>query len=162
MADRISIGTRDISKRALYGTQISLLIFGVFFVSDLVYYLIRRTTFGLVALIISSVLLGLTLIGLMFSYSNYRTNKKSGARPLIEYDESKHSFVVYDLLSNKEIVIPDDKLVEIMFPVKDVGTVSINYINEKGKKTFVSIGIGRKSEESEIRNLINQYSKVKI
>ena len=37
MADRISIGTRDISKRALYSTQISLLIFGAFFVSDLVY-----------------------------------------------------------------------------------------------------------------------------
>lgn len=160
--NRIAIGTRDISKRALYGTQIGLLITALIFLSDLIIYLLRRSTVSFVFLIITSVLLGLSLIGLLFTYSSYRSNKKNGKRPLLEYDQDKDVFVIYDLSLNKEVEIPNGKLLEIHFPTSEVGSVNINYTNEKGKKEFASIGIGRRYEESDVIKLINQYSKVKL
>lgn len=164
---RIEIGKRDVSKKSLYGTQIGLLVTGVIFFSDLIIYLIRKNNghagvVDLVLFIISAVLFGLSLIGLLFSYSNYRANKKSAGRPLLAFDEEKDAFIVYDLSFNEERIIPNGNLLDIAFNGEELGDVTIHYLSDKNKKEFADIGIASKSQEVEVKNKINQYSKNKL
>ena len=155
LASRIRVGKEN--KGALYNVLISL----IFFLSDLSWFLFRRAKYDFVRwwevlfLIISSVLLIFSLLGLAFSASNKKYNEKIIDVPLIAYDEIKKVFVVQSFYEMKEVELRRNEVLSIKINNKTNEAI-LNYLSY-GVEKMLNIGYGDCQEETRINELINEY-----
>ena len=112
----IVVARRESAQRSINGSLSSLGLFTVFLIFDIVFYVKDRYTWELVLLIISAVLVGFSLLGLLFAWGNFSYAKKIIDKPLITFDEDKKVFKVIDCIFHKEVEIAKDDFIEVMCP----------------------------------------------
>ena len=149
--EQIIIAKRGDIKRSIYGALSTFLLFTIFLVMDIIFYVRDKATWQLVLLIISAVLDGFAVIGLLFSWSNYNYAKKIVNTPLITYDEDKKVFVVTDCIFHKQVELDKESVIEVK--TSDKGETYLWY-NKGDKKTSIFIGYSEKSDEG-IKTYIN-------
>ena len=150
----IVLARRESAQRSFNGSLSSLGLFTVFLIFDIVFYIKDRYTWQLVLLIISAVLAGFSLLGLLFAWGNYSYAKKIIDKPLITFDEDKKVFKVIDCIYHKEVEIEKDDFIEVK--ISDKGEVYLWY-NKESKKTSMFIGYSYKSSEDLINNEMLKY-----
>ena len=101
----IIIAKREDAKNSIYGALSTFLLFTAFLVMDIIFYVRDKATWQLVLLIISAVLAGFAVLGLLFSWSNYSYAKKVINTPLITYDKNKCAFNVTDCIFHKDMEV---------------------------------------------------------
>lgn len=153
----IVIAKREDPNKSFYGALSSTGLFTIFLIIDVLFYIRDKYVWELVILIISAVLAGLSLIGLLFSYSNYKYAKKVASKPLITYDEEKNKFIVIDFPYHKELEIYKKDFIEIQ--ISEKGDTYILY-NKEGKKTTTFIGYSNKGSEDLINNEMLKYKNM--
>lgn len=156
--DNIIIAKREDAHKSFYGTLSTLGLFTIFLVIDLIFYLRDKSVWQLVLLIISAVLVGFALIGLLFGWSNFRYAKRVANTPLISYDKNKNEFIVMDFIFHKEFGINKNDIIEIK--TTDKGDAYIWYTNKDGKKTSSFIGFSDKASEDLINNELQKYKNL--
>ena len=155
--ETIVIGKRGDIQRSIYGALSTFALFTIFLVMDIIFYIRDKATWQLVLLIISAVLDGFAVLGLLFAWSNYKYAKKLIGTPLITYDEEKKAFMVIDCIFHKEVEIDKEKVIEIK--TSEHGETYLWY-NKEEKKTSMFIGYSEQSEESVINNEIQKYKNL--
>ena len=155
--EQIIIAKRGDIKRSIYGALSTFLLFTIFLVMDVIFYVRDKATWQLVLLIISAVLDGFAVIGLLFSWSNYNYAKKIMNTPLITYDEDKKVFVVTDCIVHKQVELDKESVIEVK--TSDKGETYMWYMKGE-KKTSVFIGYSEKSDEGIINNELQKYKNL--
>ena len=155
--DVIVVAERNDARNSIYGALSTFLLFSLFLVMDVIFYVRDKATWQLVLLIISAVLDGFAVIGLLFSWSNYSYAKKIINTPLITYDKNKNSFNVTDCIFHKNIEINKDDVIEVK--IDDKGESYIWY-NKESKKSSIFIGYSSKSKEDLINNELQKYKNL--
>lgn len=155
--EQIIIAKRGDIKRSIYGALSTFLLFTIFLVMDVIFYVRDKATWQLVLLIISAVLDGFAVIGLLFSWSNYNYAKKIMNTPLITYDEDKKVFVVTDCIVHKQVEVDKESVIEVK--TSDKGETYMWYMKGE-KKTSVFIGYSEKSDEGIINNELQKYKNL--
>lgn len=153
----IVVAKREDAKKSMNGALSSFLLFTVFLVTDIVFYLRDRLTWQLVLLIISAVLAALSLLGLLFTWSNFNYAKKILNTPLIKFDSEKNLFIVTDCIFHKDLEISKDDVIEVK--ISDKGDTYLWY-NKESKKTSTFIGYSNKGSEDLINNEIQKYKNL--
>jgi len=131
------------------------------FASDLIWFLIRKNKYGtstwwdITFLVISSILLGFALLGLLFSAGNKGFDKKVSNTPLIAFDTEKNKFIVQSYYDQKELLINPNDMVSVSISDSS-DEVTLSY-KENGKDKTTLIGYTNKYMETEINNKINEY-----
>lgn len=155
--EQIIIAKRGDIKRSIYGALSTFLLFTIFLVMDIIFYVRDKATWQLVLLIISAVLDGFAVIGLLFSWSNYNYAKKIMNTPLITYDEDKKVFVVTDCIFHKQVELDKESVIEVK--TSDKGETYLWY--DKGdKKTSIFIGYSENGDEGIINNELQKYKNL--
>lgn len=155
--EQIIIAKRGDIKRNIYGALSTFLLFTIFLVMDIIFYVRDKATWQLVLLIISAVLDGFAVIGLLFSWSNYNYAKKIMNTPLITYDEDKKVFVVTDCIFHKQVELDKESVIEVK--TSDKGETYLWY--DKGdKKTSIFIGYSENGDEGIINNELQKYKNL--
>ncbi len=150
----IVLARRESAQKSINGSLSSLGLFTVFLIFDIVFYVKDGYTWQLVLLIISAVLAGLSLLGLLFAWGNFSYAKKIIDKPLITFDEDKKVFKVIDCIFHKEVEIAKDDVIEVK--ISDKGEAYLWY-NKESKKTSMFIGYSYKSSEDLINNEMLKY-----
>ena len=155
--EQIIIAKRGDIKRNIYGALSTFLLFTIFLVMDIIFYVRDKATWQLVLLIISAVLDGFAVIGLLFSWSNYNYAKKIMNTPLITYDEDKKVFVVTDCIFHKQVELDKESVIEVK--TSDKGETYLWY-NKGDKKTSIFIGYSENGDEGIINNELQKYKNL--
>ena len=155
--EQIIIAKRGDIKRSIYGALSTFLLFTIFLVMDIIFYVRDKATWQLVLLIISAVLDGFAVIGLLFSWSNYNYAKKIVNTPLITYDEDKKVFVVTDCIFHKQVEVDKESVIEVK--TSDKGETYL-WHNKGEKKSSIFIGYSEKSDEGIINNELQKYKNL--
>ena len=144
-------------KNQLYSVGISFIILA----SDLVWFFIRRSRsyqvawWEIVILVISGLFLLFSLLGLLFTSSNNKFNKKIANEPLIAYDTEKKVFIVQSFIEMKAQEFERGIVKSISIsPESDEAT--LNYTKDGKEKTLI-IGYATYESQNEINDLINKY-----
>ena len=153
----IVIAKRDEAKKSIYGALSTFLLFSVFLGMDIIFYVRDRATWELVLLIISAVLEGFAILGLLFALSNFSYAKKIIDTPLITFDGEKKAFIVTDCIFHKEMEINKDDVIEVK--IDDKGEAYMWYKKE-AKKSSMFIGYSSKSSEDLINNEVQKYKNL--
>ena len=153
----IIIAKRGDIKRSIYGALSTFALFTIFLVMDIIFYIRDKATWELVLLIISAVLDGFAVLGLLFAWSNYNYAKKIVDTPLITYDEAKKVFIVTDCIFHKPLEVDKEAVIEVK--TSDKGETYMWYMKGE-KKTSVFIGYSEKSDEGIINNEIQKYKNL--
>ena len=152
--DVIIISGRESAKKNISAALSSFGVFTLFLLIDIIFYVKDKYTWELVILIISAVLAGFSLLGLLFSWSNYGYAKKVLAEPLITFDTNQKTFGVIDFIYRKNVQLNRDDVIEIK--ISDNGEAHLWY-NKNSKKTSMFIGYSDKNKEEIINNEIAKY-----
>lgn len=150
----IALARRDDSKRTYTGTLIRFGVCLVVFCVNLPFFLTTGATWSLVILILSSILTGLTLVGLLFTIYNRAYAKKVSKTALIYFNEEDETFVVHDFVFGREAIIKKEDAIEIRMGEK--GDTYLWYL-KNGKRTAMSIGYGEFGTEKETNEKITSY-----
>ena len=67
----VVVAKRESAQRSIMGALSTFGLFTVFLIFDIIFYIRDKYTWELVLLIISAILAGLALLGLLFAWSNY-------------------------------------------------------------------------------------------
>ncbi len=153
----IVIAKRESAQKSISGALSTFGLFTVFLIFDIVFYVRDGYTWELVLLIISAVLAGLALLGLLFAWSNYGYAKKIIDKPLITFDEEKKVFIVTDCIFHNDIEINKDDVIDVK--ISDKGESYLWY-NKESKKSSIFIGYSRKSSEDLINNELQKYKNI--
>jgi hypothetical protein len=153
----VVVAKRENAQRSIMGALSTFGLFTVFLIFDIIFYIRDKYTWELVLLIISAILAGLALLGLLFAISNFRYAKKILNKPLISFDEDKKVFIVTDCIIHKDIEIEKDDVIEIK-----IGEKGESYLwhNKNSKKTSMFIGYSNKSSEDLINNELAKYKNL--
>ena len=133
-------------------------------VSDIAWFFYRRTRYGAVRwweilfLVISSLFLLFSLIGLLFTSSNNKYNNKISNVPLIAYNKNKEVFVVQSFYEMKEIELKKEDVLSIKIDM-ETNEAILSYL-DKGVEKILNIGYGDFQAETRINNLINKYKEL--
>ena len=153
----VVVAKRESAKRNMTGALSTFGLFSVFLAFDILFYVRDRYTWELVLLIISAILEGFALIGLLFAWSNLSYSKKIINEPLIIFDRDKNTFIVIDCILHKNVEIPKNDVVEVK--IADKGDAYLWY-NKDSKKTSMFIGYSNKSSEDLINNEMLKYKNL--
>lgn len=153
----IIIAKREDAKKNIYGSLSTFALFTIFLIMDIIFYVRDKATWLLVLLIISAILDGFAVLGLLFAWSNFKYAKKILNTPLITYDEEKKAFVVTDCIFHKDVEINKDDVIEIK--ISDKGETYLWYMKES-KKTSTFIGYSNKGSEDLINNEVQKYKNL--
>ncbi len=153
----IVIAKKEDAKRNIYGALSTFGLFTVFLVMDIIFYVRDKATWQFVLLIISAVLEGLAVLGLLFAWSNFNYAKKVIDTPLISFDKNNNTFIVTDCIFKKESTINKDDIIEVK--IADKGETYLWY-NKESKKTSMFIGYSSKGREDLINNEIQKYKNL--
>ena len=153
----IVIARRESAQNSMMGALSSFGLFTIFLLIDVIFYIRDRYVWELVILIISAVLAGFSLLGLLFSWSNYSYAKKVIDKPLITFDQNKNVFIVIDAIYHKDVEIDKNDVIEVK--ISDKGETYLWY-NKNNKKTSMFIGYSAKSNEDIINNEISKYKMI--
>ena len=157
MENNIIIARRESAQKNILGALSTFGLFTIFLVIDVIFYIRDKHTWELVVLIISAVLAGFALLGLLFAWSNYGYAKKIINIPLITFDESKNAFMVMDSIYHKEMAIDKNDVIEVK--ISDKGESYLWY-NKNNKKTSMFIGYSNKGSEELINNEMLKYKNL--
>lgn len=155
--ETIIIAKRDDARRNISGALSTFLLFTAFLIMDIVFYVRDKATWQLVLLIISAVLDGFAVLGLLFAWSNFSYAKKIIDTPLIKFDGSKNVFIVTDCIFKKEVEIQKDNVIEVR--ISDKGETYMWYKKDP-KKTSMFIGYSNKGSEDLINNELQKYKNL--
>ena len=150
----IVVAKRESAQRSIMGALSTFGLFTVFLIFDIIFYIRDGYTWEYVLLIISAVLDGLALLGLLFAISNFSYAKKILNKPLISFDEDKKVFIVTDCIFHKDIEIEKDDVIEIKISEKGE---SYLWHNKNSKKTSTFIGYSDISHQDVINNELSRY-----
>ena len=153
----IVVAKRESAQKSIAGALSTFGLFTIFLLFDIVFYVRDKYTWELVLLIISAVLAGLALLGLLFAWDNYNFAKKIIDKPLITFDENNKKFGVIDCISHKDVEVAKDDVIEIK--IGDKGESYLWY-NKNSKKTSMFIGYSNKSSEDLINNEVSKYKNL--
>ncbi len=153
----VVIARREDGNKNIYGALSTFLLFTIFLVTDIIFYVRDKATWQLVLLIISAVLDGFAVLGLLFAWSNYKFAKKVLNTPLITYDSEKQKFTVIDFITHQEMDVNKDDIIEIK--ISDKGESYLWY-NKESKKTSTFIGYTNKGSEDLINNEVQKYKNL--
>lgn len=153
----IVVAKRESAQRSMTGALSSFGLFTVFLIFDIVFYVKDKYTWELVLLIISAILAGLSLLGLLFAWSNFSYAKKVIDKPLITFNSDTNTFKVIDCIFHKEVEIKKEDVIEVK--ISDKGESYLWY-NKESKKTSMFIGYSYKSSEDLINNEMLKYKNM--
>ena len=153
----VVVAKRESAQRSIMGALSTFGLFTVFLIFDIIFYIRDKYTWELVLLIISAILAGLALLGLLFVWGNYSYAKKIIDKPLITFDENEKKFGVIDCIFHKGVEVAKDDVIEIK--IGDKGESYLWY-NKDSKKTSMFIGYSNKSSEDLINNELAKYKNL--
>ena len=153
----VVVAKRESAQRSIMGALSTFGLFTVFLIFDIIFYIRDKYTWELVLLIISAILAGLALLGLLFAWGNYSYAKKIIDKPLITFDENEKKFGVIDCIFHKGVEVAKDDVIEIK--IGDKGESYLWY-NKDSKKTSMFIGYSNKSSEDLINNELAKYKNL--
>ncbi len=153
----IVVARRESAQRSITGSLSTFGLFTLFLIIDIIFYVKDKYVWELVLMIISAVLAGFALIGLLFAWSNYGYAKKIIDKPLITFDEEKKVFNVIDCISHKNVEISKDDVLEVK--ISDKGESYLWYSKDSKKKS-IFIGYSYKSSEDLINNEMLKYKNL--
>lgn len=157
LAPRIT-GERSKTKR-LSSLGVSALVL----VSDIGWFLYRRSTsnavlwWEIVLMVISSIFVLFSLLGLMFTASNNKFSQKVADVPLIAYDNDKLVFIVQNFIEMKEKEF-DRNVVNSVKINPETDEATLNYL-KNGKEQSLIIGYADYHLEKEINESILKYKQ---
>ncbi len=162
MEHNVIIAERREGKNGLKASGINFLIALTFFVTDLIFYLLRSSnntlkTVNKVIFIISCVYLGIATLGILFSYSSFRTNKKIRNTPLLSFDSSDNTFVFFDMYEKKEKKFEKEIVLRVNVNQENDETRIVYMDKKKDKEKEIFIGFANKASEDNINDKINEY-----
>ena len=155
LAPRVT-GEKSKSKR-LSSLGVSALVL----VSDLGWFLYRRSTSNAVLwweilfIVISSIFVLFSLLGLMFTASNNKFSQRVADEPLIAYDNDKMVFIVQSFIEMKEKEF-DRNIVNSVKINPETDEATLNYLKNDKEQSLV-IGYADYHLEKEINNSIAKY-----
>lgn len=153
----VVVAKRESAQKSITGALSTFGLFTVFLAFDILFYVRDRYTWELVLLIISAILDGFAIIGLLFAWSNLSYSKKVIDEPLITFDSEKNTFNVIDCIFHNNVEIPKDDVIEVK--IGDKGESYLWY-NKESKKTSMFIGYSNKSSEDLINNEMLKYKNL--
>lgn len=153
----VVVAKRGSTQRSMAGALSTFGLFIVFLIIDILFYIRDKYTWELVLLIISAILAGLALLGLLFAWGNYSYAKKIIDKPLITFDENEKKFGVIDCIFHNDVLVSKDDVIEIK--IGDKGESYLWY-NKDSKKTSMFIGYSNKSSEDLINNELAKYKNL--
>lgn len=157
LAPRIT-GERSKTKR-LSSLGVSALVL----VSDIGWFLYRRSTsnavlwWEIVLMVIPSIFVLFSLLGLMFTASNNKFSQKVVDVPLIAYDNDKLVFIVQSFIEMKEKEF-DRNVVNSVKINPETDEATLNYL-KNGKEQSLIIGYADYHLEKEINESILKYKQ---
>ena len=153
----VVVAKRESAQKSITGALSTFGLFTVFLAFDILFYVRDRYTWELVLLIISAILDGFAIIGLLFAWSNLSYSKKVIDEPLITFDSEKNTFNVIDCIFHNNVEIPKDDVIEVK--IGDKGESYLWY-NKESKKSSMFIGYSNKSSEDLINNEMLKYKNL--
>ena len=154
----INLASRITGERSKTKRLSSLGVSALVLVSDIGWFLYRRSTsnavlwWEIVLMVISSIFVLFSLLGLMFTASNNKFSQKVADVPLIAYDNDKLVFIVQSFIEMKEKKF-DRNVVNSVKINPETDEATLNYL-KNGKEQSLIIGYADYHLEKEINESI--------